>query len=98
MTLDEFFAALPKTGWRITHDFHLRHRSKDCNGELCCPLLAALPARLRREYSTWNTRGAASELDISGRDATRLIRAADATGEPRLRARLLAHCGLKERQ
>lgn len=95
MTLEEFFAKLPRDGWRITPVGHLR-RGDHRQITSCCPITAVHPA----SPSAGEWKLAAWELGLDIELAQDIVDAADKHKSiryaPALRARLLAHCGLDE--
>ena len=88
MTLDEFFEKLPNDGWAL-----LEGRIR--NGLCECPIECVAGV------GPWNFSKGAAVLNLGYPERWAIIVAADNQRgqreyDPALRARLLAHCGLKE--
>src|SRR5689334_98183 len=92
MTIDTFIRALKKTPrkWQLAQN---ELRLWD-NVDEYCPLTAVASQR-GHEFHVGNFDKAAQVLGLGRKDAYAILRAADNTGQIRLRKRLLRACGLE---
>lgn len=93
MTLDQFFALLPKRGWKL--EGAVIRRTVD--DRPYCPIAVVANRVCKgRKYFTGSWKVAAHDLGLPMSLAHRIVHAADFKSRTVIRRRLLEHCGLKE--
>lgn len=95
MTMDEFFAILPKDGWYLDLQNQIRNSHEGCT---TCPITHVTNTTTSRQYKEQEFKDAGALLGLKSQDVWDIVYAADDLNacDPELRSKLLQYCGLEE--